>query len=377
MKRTKTILSAMAVAGVVIFMASCDLDFPYKPQQFVPPTLSIPLVSRDTIRNFLGISSYDFKLAFTNTHGDQALYVVDFSRMDSNVVTGDKHPKVVKVASDPNRPGYQFDSPLFSPDGSLVTYFLRSGVASQVPYVQPADGQSAAVAVAANGTDPHFWDSSGTLFVVYSDKFLVQINELPTITGFATYCQQIDAATGAKIGDRKILAAKPFNGGRSKNGRYLCTGYADGAIYDLVDQKLYRVNSGMQICNPAITSDTAQQDAMLFLPFSGSQQLSYASGLTPLGTIAMHEYLIVADKSNTVQWYVRRPADHTEWQDPDWTTRQNFVVALAKITSDDNDVRHDCYLIRRSDNAVLRLTDGDFKMDNTATPTFWISPQAQ
>ena len=87
------------------------------------------------------------------------------------------------------------------------------------------------------------------------------------------------------------------------------------------------------------------------------------------------QYLIVVDKSNTVQWYLKHPADHEEWQDPDWTNAGDFIIALAKVSSDDSDVRHDCYLIRKSDNALLKLTTGDFKMDNIATPTFWISPQ--
>jgi hypothetical protein len=374
MKQITQTLSTMTVLWTVLFTVSCNLDLPYSPKRFVPPTLSVPLADRDAIKEFLGVSSYQFKLAFTRS-SEQALYVVDFSQMETNEATDEAHPKVIKLAKDPKRSSLQFDSPLFSPDGALVTYFLRSGAATQVPYVQQADGESAAVEAAANGTDPHFWqDSLGALYVIYSDKFATQVDELPTLKGYATYRQKINAVTGMKIDDRTKLVDKPFNGGLSKNGRYLCTGYADGAIYDLVEQKLYRVNSGMQICNPAITPDTGAQDEMLFLPFSGSQQLSYASGLPALGSIAMHEYLIVVDKSNFVQWYVRRPADHVEWQDPDWTNNENFVIALAKIASDDNDVRHDCYLIRRSDNAVLKLTTGDFKMDNIATPTFWIEP---
>jgi hypothetical protein len=377
MKHVARILAAIAVSNAAMFMVSCDFDYPYNPQQFVPPTLSLPLSGRDAIKNFLGISSYRFKLAFTRA-SEQSLYIVDFSQMEMNAAAGDEHPKVTKLANDPDRSGYQFDSPLFSPDGALVTYFLRSGAAAQVPYVQKADGQSAAVALAENGTDPHFWqDSSGALFIIYSDKFMTQINELSAISGFATYRQKIDPVTGAIMGSRTVLVDKPFNGGLSRNGRYLCTGYADGAIYDLDEGKLYRVNSGMQICNPAITPDTALQDAMLFLPFSGTQQLSYASGLSALGAIAMHEYLITVDKTNTVQWYIKHPADHVEWQDPDWTNLQDFAVALAKISSDDSDMRHDCYLIRRSDNALLKLTGGDFKLDNTATPAFWISPQVQ
>lgn len=384
MKRIFKILFFSAVLSCLWLAASCNTDLYYTPKQFVAPTLSVPLVNSDSIRIFLGVSSYSFKLAFSNA-SDEALYIVDFSQNEVDPTTGGQHPSVVKLPRDPARPGWEFNSPLLSPDGNLVTYYLFSG-AQQAPYVQDASGATAAIPVASVGTDPHFWvDPAGDLFVIYSDKNLTQIDMLSSLSGSATYQQKIDPVTGALIGDRTVLVDKPFNGGLSKNGRYLCTGYADGAFYDLDYKKLYYIyhsnnfidSGGLQICNPSInpTTDTAHQSEMLFLPFNGVPPLSYAPGLTPLPQIGIHEYLIVADKNNTALWYLRMPADHFEWQCPEWTNDSDIIVAIAKVTNNDADDRYDCYLVRRSDNAMLKLTDSDFKMDVTSTPSLWISRQ--
>jgi hypothetical protein len=375
----------IAVLSCLWLTASCNSDFNYTPKQFVAPTLSVPLINSDSIRNFLGAPSNSFKLAFTNA-SDQALYIVDFSQNEVDPTTGEQHPSVVKLPRDPARPGWNFDSPLLSPDGKLVTYYLRSGATQQAPYVQDVSGATAAISVASVGTDPHFWvDSTGELFIIYSDKNLTQINMLSSLSGSSTFQQKIDPSTGALIGSRTVLFNKPFNGGLSKNGRYLCTGYADGAFYDFVDNKLsyvYHKNSyldsgGLQICNPSInpTTDTAHQSEMLFLPFNGVPPISYAPGWAQLPLIGMHEYLFIADKTNTALWYLKMPAGYFEWQCPEWTNDSNFVVAIAKITEPVTDDRYDCFLIKRSDNKILKLTNSDFKMDVTSTPSLWISRQ--
>ena len=353
----------------LILFISCGYELPYRPQQFVVPRISVPLTSRDMIRDFLGSNDYDFKFAFTRK-ADQSIYVVDFSSVeitDTAVI-----PKVYRFKSD-GMP----DSPLFSPDGTLVTYFVRLSASQQRAYVLKIGEGTVPIEIASQGTDPHFWqDSTGRLFVVYSDKFQVNKNELASITGFATYIQEIDPARGALIGNKKVLVDKPFNGGRSKNGNYLCTGYSDGAIYSLEDATLYPINyigsNAIQICNPSISSDTLHQDWMLFLNFAGIQGLNYASGVDPLGSIGEHEYLIIADKNNQVQWYVKQPREHYGWQDPEWSNGGDFIAALAKISNSIKDLTYDCYLIRRSDKALLKMTSSIFKMDESATPSFWI-----
>jgi hypothetical protein len=352
-----------------IMLLSCGYELPYRPQQFKAPRLSVPLTSRDMVRDFLRLDHYHFKLAFTRK-ADQSIYVVDFSQVETTDTT--VIPKIFRLKTD-GMP----DSPLLSPDGTLVTFFIRISASQQKAYIWKIDDGSVPIEIASQGTDPHFWqDSTGRLFVVYSDKFQVNKNELAAITGFATYLQEIDTESGRLVGTRKVLLDKPFNGGMSKNGKYLCTGYSDGAMYDLDNSTLYRVNytgsNSIQICNPSISSDTVHQDRMLFLNFAGIQGLDYAHGVDPLGSIGEHEYLIIADASNQVQWYVKQPSEHYEWQDPEWSNNGNFIAALAKISNNLKDLTYDCYLIRTPDKALLKVTGSAFKMDESATPSFWI-----
>jgi hypothetical protein len=236
------------------------------------------------------------------------------------------------------------------------------------------------VLIAEQGTDPHFWeDDSGKLYVVYSDKFQVSLNALSDLSGYATYHQRIDPATGSAVGSREMIVDLPFNGGLSRSGRYLCTGYSDGALFDQETKLLHRINydhvsGGMQICNPSISPDTAHEDWMLFLPFAGTQKLDFSEAGSDPGMIKMHEYLFVVDRGNKVRWQRAFPPGYYQWQDPEWTNDFNFIVALAKVASNESDMRHDCFLVRRSDHALLRLTTDDFRLDDSATPAFWISP---
>ncbi|MBN2035678.1 MAG: hypothetical protein JW768_02940 [Chitinispirillaceae bacterium] len=363
-----------AVAGSMALLLSCDMNLPYRPTQFIPPRVTVPLTSRDMIRDFIGLSHHRFKLAFTKK-ADQSIYVVDFSSMEIGRGGEAAAPKAYRIKNS-GMP----DSPLFSPDGSLITYFVRSSATTQRAYVQVIDETSDPVLVADQGTDPHFWqDSAGNLFVVYSDKFQVPLNALPGLSGYATYRQRIDPATGALIGNRETIADRPYNGGLSRSGRYLCTGYSDGAFYDRENGLLHRINydqasGGMQICNPSISPDSAHEDWMLFLPFAGTQKLDFSAMASSPGMITMHEYLFVVDRENTVRWQRPHPSGYSQWQDPEWSNDFNFMVALAKVASNESDTRHDCFLIRRLDQGLLRLTTDDFRLDDSATPAFWISP---
>lgn len=362
MVNNRTFILMLGVVAAALL--TCDYSLPYRPGQFVPPTLSVPIASRDMVRDFLKKTDYRFKFAFTRK-SDQSIYIVDFS--------GSPSPRVYRFVSNG-----QPDSPLFSPDGQWITWFVRLSATTQKVYVRSISDGSAAVEIAAQGTDPHFWeDSLKNLFVVYSDKYQVSLNELPAIQGYATYRQKVDPATGQKSGSREVLAEKPFNGGLSEDGRYLCTGYSDGALYDLVERRLHRINydaasGGMQICNPSIAPDSAHRDWMLFLPFAGTQKLDFSEVEAVLGMIRMHEYLFVVDKENKVRWQRTYPAGYHQWQDPEWTNDFNYIVALAKVTANESDTRHDCFLIRQSDHAVLRLTTDEFRLDDSATPAFWI-----
>jgi hypothetical protein len=356
-----------------IMLLSCGYELPYRPQQFIAPRLSVPLTSRDMIRDFIGLDHYRFKLAFTRK-ADQSIYVVDFSQVeatDTSVV-----PKVYRFKT-----GGMPDSPLFSPDGEWITWFVRLSATSQKAFVRRLAEGSEAVEIASQGTDPHFWeDSLENRYVVYSNRFQVALNELPQIEGFGTFRRKIDRTTGRAIGDPEMILDKPFNGGLSKDGRYLCTGYSDGAFYDLTRSVMHRINyvegsGGMQICNPCIAPDIAHADWMLFLPFSGTQKLDFSEMDSTPGMVKMHEYLFIVDKENKVRWQRTYPTGYYQWQDPEWTNDFNFLIALAKVTSNESDTRHDCFLVRQSDRAVLKLTTDTFRLDDSATPAFWIAQE--
>jgi hypothetical protein len=355
----------------LILLLCCGYELPYRPQQFIEPRLSVPITSRDMIRDFLGIDHYNFKFAFTRK-ADQSVYVVDFSRVE--ITDTAAIPKVYRFKTD-GMP----DSPLFSQDGEWITWFVRLSATSQKAFVRRLAEGSEAIEIASQGTDPHFWDDTlQNRYVVYSNRFQVSLNELPKTEGFGTFRQKIDRTTGHAIGDPEMILDKPFNGGLSKDGRYLCTGYSDGAFYDLTQSVMYRINytegsGGMQICNPSITPDSAHSDWMLFLPFAGTQNLDFSDmDFTP-GMIKMHEYLFIVDKENKVRWQRSYPQGYHQWQDPEWTNDFNFIVALAKVSDDESDTRHDCFLIRQSDKALLRLTTDGFRLDDSATPAFWIA----
>jgi hypothetical protein len=355
----------------------CTVEFPYSPSQFVAPKLTIPVTDRSEVSAFVKMpaETYSFKLTFVSNND---VYIIDYRTLIVDQKTGQSQPKALRIKKDPLKSGWTPDSPLLSPDGNLVAYFLRANVKTQAAYVQPVSEDAEPIEVASQGSDPHFWqDSTGKLYLIYSDLFLTVRNSLPTLTGYSTFRQQIDPATGALIGGRTVAVDKPLNGGMSRNGRYICTGYQDGAIYDRTESKLYRVDysesdGSMQICNPSLSPDSVNQDWMMFLNFEGPQGLLYASAVNPLpASVTVHDYLIIADKTNTVQWYIKCPSDYFEWQCPEWTNEFDYVVALAKVSGDDQSP-YDCLLIRRSDNAMCNLTNGDFKLDATATPSFWI-----
>jgi hypothetical protein len=361
--------------AALVLMSFCDYNLPYRPEQFIPPQLSVPLTSRDMIRDFLRLSTYDFKFAFTRK-ADRSIYVVDFSRIETGRGGESASPKVFRFKTEGTP-----DSPLFSSDGEWITYFVRLSATSQKPYIRKIGDNSASIEIASQGTDPHFWrDSAGGLYVIYSNKYQVSLNELPNLTGYATFRQRIDPDDGAKIASAEVLVSRPFNGGLSKEGRYLCTGYSDGALYDLADSTLYRINyeeasGGMQICNPSISPDSAHSDWMLFLPFAGTQKLDFSEMPSSPGMIKTHEYMFIVDKENKVRWQRTFPAGYFQWQDLEWTNDFNFVIALAKVTSSESDTRHDCFLVRQSDQAILKLTTDEFRLDDSSTPAFWIEQE--
>jgi hypothetical protein len=95
--------------------------------------------------------------------------------------------------------------------------------------------------------------------------------------------------------------------------------------------KIYSVNGGAQICNPSASQDTVNYPAsMLWLNFSGTLNVNDPDPDFTVKRVIQHDRLTVSDTANKVKWYLMRDTSEGEcqFQDPEWSTHPNFIVAL-------------------------------------------------
>lgn len=364
MRSSNPLVTAGSLAITCIMLGSCD--FPYRPQEFVAPTPPVPLytfIPQSALRAFVGTTNV--KIVFCRTATGAAVYYVDYN--DSTL-------PVNKLKMPAGYGGYP-SSPLLSPDGQWVVYFVFNGPTDCAAFVQKLDPNADPVKVGGVfATDPHWWKdpSDNSLYIIYSDLF--NPLQLTATTGNSTFKQKVNLSgtTPMLVGAAQNIADKPMNGGLSKDGRYLCTGYNDAAFYNTGNGELIRIDTGLQTCNPSMTYDTTADSTprMMFLCFSGVQNLN---GLGSLADVAVnqHEYIFVVDTLNTVQWYMQKLDGYGEWQDPEWSNNPGFAAALLGTPPAG---KYDGVIIRRSDKATLKVMASDSydKMDNTSKPFVWI-----
>ncbi len=350
----KGALALIAPVVCVLVILSCD-NFPYKPSEFIVPKVAPPpnaFVAKDSLAGFVGGAAKTVKLAYTltPTGGSQTVYFVNFG--DSVVA-----PK--ELRKDNARSDWDAWCPIISPNGALVTYYLRSGTQAAA-YCQPLDTAAAPVPVGA-GSEPHFYkDGLGNLFVTYTDANGIMLDGTSaTLTGYHTYKQKVDPATGQKMGPPDTVASYPFYGGMSWNGNYICTGYSSAYIYNCVKGTFFAVNPGQQTCNPSMTPDSILTGRMMFLNIGGHEQLNQ---LPPgdTGRVGEHKFVFVADTNNNYVYGFELasmlPAYSAgEWQCPKWTNVPDFFCALAAKSTNGSKVVYDCILVSISSKRMLLL----------------------
>ena len=358
------------VMGIAVF--SCN--FPYQPKQFILPAIPSPFISPDSITAFIGTSNV--KIAYTLNEDSRWIYYIDFNQPSSLPVKLKKPVGKEKVGG---------DSPLISPDGAFVVYYLTHGNDLQGAYMQRLDGAATPVLVADNGAEPHWWtDSTGQLYVLYSNQLMSVLSTTLVPGEYATYRQKVSlSGDGSLIGAPEKIAPYSMNGGISKNGRYLCTGYQNAAFYDLAGGVLIPINPGVQTCNPSIDPDTAHPDVMMFLNIGKVPQnltnpfLGNADFPSPL--INEHQMIFIVNSANTVVDYVSlglltaKYGAYQEWQDPEWSNNPRFAAALGVI----DDATADGVIVKGIGDAntpkeILNITPGKFKLNPTSTPYVWI-----
>jgi hypothetical protein len=256
-------------------------------------------------------------------------------------------------------------SPLISPSGSLVTFWTGTDQSGTI-YACSLLTNTTPVVV-ASGFDPHWWIEAGTgkVFIIYS-----------TVTGKLnwpqlgqTLKQEINPNTFAKIGTASVLLANSFNGGLSKNGRYLCTAYESTDMYEFLTSTHMQLNNNIQSCNASITPATtpARQNRMMHLSLGQTINSQLYQ---------MHQVFMIRNFSDVLLWYIEWPPGTDEWQKPEWSTHENFAVATAKRTSGGE---YNVYIVKIAtigtvaatepeSESPLRVVDG-----NNTYPHLWVA----
>lgn len=142
---------------------------------------------------------------------------------------------------------------------------------------------------------------------------------------------------------------------------------------------VYEVNGGKQICNPSVSLDTVNfPAAMLWLNFSGTLNVTSAPKGYSTSGAGEHDRLTVSDTAGKVLWYVMKdavPGVECEFQDPEWSTSADYIVALGGFKakgspSCDDDKDYGIVAIRPSDKASFFLIDSG--MEEIANPHLWV-----
>lgn len=145
---------------------------------------------------------------------------------------------------------------------------------------------------------------------------------------------------------------------------------------------LYPVNSQKQICNPSVTLDTVNFPAsMLWLNFGGVLNVTAKDPAYTTKRVIQHDRLTISDNKGNVRWFVMRDVDAGEcqFQDPEWSTHANFIVALRGYdingkTSCEN-LDYGIFATRLSDSK--RFWFFEKEIGEFATPHLWVGePQS-
>lgn len=150
---------------------------------------------------------------------------------------------------------------------------------------------------------------------------------------------------------------------------------------------VYRINwtnkiGLQQICNPSVSQDTVNYPAsMLWLNFPGLGLTTSDSGFS-FSDVEQHDRLTVSDTANKVLWYLMRDleAGECQFQDPEWSTHPNYIVALRAYdyetgkACDEMTLDYGIFAVRMSDKKKFWFFEKN--ISQFATPHLWVDPSA-
>ena len=145
--------------------------------------------------------------------------------------------------------------------------------------------------------------------------------------------------------------------------------------------KIYPLNGGLQTCNPSVSQDTVNFPAsMLWLNFA-KIQVKKSDGSFAVEQVTVHDRLTVTDTTKEVKWSLMRDVSkgECEFQDPEWSTHADFIVALLGSDIDGGkscvDKSYGIFAVRTSDKKKFWFYEKDIISE--ATPHVWVDPLAK
>ena len=159
-----------------------------------------------------------------------------------------------------------------------------------------------------------------------------------------------------------------FHDGRSRDGRYLATGYRSLKVRDLADNRenvlftapLNGKTEGdtSQVCNVSLAPDSSAR--MMFLDFGYEQK----SGITGRA-YGVHQIAFIADPSGrTLKWF-SSPGLSQSWDDLEWSNHPDYAVSTVK---DGAGRAPDIYLLNLKDSVYTLLASGT----TLSQPCLWV-----
>ncbi|HMD67399.1 MAG TPA: SUMF1/EgtB/PvdO family nonheme iron enzyme [Chitinivibrionales bacterium] len=336
-----------------------------RPQVHASDTLGITVTcAKSDLSTFVGTSS--LKIAFVKDNGirRRGCYI-DFT----------SPAPAVRLIGDTATPF----GPRISPNGAYVAYGSKDmgfSSPSQTTVwklgdsLTPSDRTSAS----ASAYFPSWWVDTAT-----GDTCLV-CAEAATMDNDPQWISQRTllwhCAAGKISASPQVVTAKgSFNGGFSKNGMYLATGYPRAYLYDVKENFLSRYflppysgtnTDTIQVCNVSISPSISNPDQLMFLDFG------YSKTSTVVGKpYEFHSIIFICNSCvacpNHVQKWFEKPSGFAEWDDVKWSNHPDFAAAIAKQSSGSYGT---LYLISLKDSSYLKVAQGDGLCD----PYLWIDP---
>jgi uncharacterized protein (TIGR02171 family) len=306
------------------------------------------------------------KLTFVNvTQGVRTLCLVNF---DQTYL----HPYEFKDIQNVN-------VPVISPNGRYVAFCSRGDGASGAAsiFIRSLDSLARPPTKIPSDAafEPRWWVDPLSLdtCIIYTNSAM---DNQSTLWGSTRtfVCKIINGqASGVP---QELNTDGSYHDGRSKNGRYIVTGFTQLFMKDFTDNIVHRLfvspyngkdaNGSSQVCNVSMSPDTLHDDQCMFLDFGyAPPAISTVTGTS----YGLHEYIFIARFSGTVLSSFKSPLGEASWENPEWSTIPDFAVSCARNSLDHT---HAIYLVNLVDSNYNKLIEGTELSD----PFLWVQPGA-